>query len=209
DAYIHVSTASNLSALETFFDYPGLNDNPAARFLLTKQLDAEGATNGRDTGLIYVAYSGAMPQRWSTYTAQGQHPGTDEAWNVFIPPAADVILHTSSPSDGSTRAYIESSLFDNDPSAMLFIQPVVNPGGGGGIVASDALAVTYDPQVGRWAIVNADGLPMGTGLHNFVWRAGPGGSDVVFRQTSTAANHLISDGTVIDNPVTNGQPDAL
>ena len=98
---------------------------------------------------------------------------------------------------------VDHPLINNDPTAVIIATPNWNPGGVGGTYNNHPIAVTY--FITKWLIVNQDAsvMPGYAAFNVLVPKAGPN----AFVHTATATNtfHYY---TLIDNPLTNGKPNA-
>jgi hypothetical protein len=212
DAYLHFSTADNTAQTWTHLENPALNGYPTAMFLAINQLQVEGNAGDRDAHPLGLWWDGSH-QRWTVFNDDGANMDPGLAFNVFLPPSDQVMVHSTADTNTvGSETFMDSPIFNGDPNAILLATHVLNPGAfATGGPYSHTVAVTYDTGRRRWAIVTADGAPLPTGGTNasfHVWRAGPGGVEAAFQQTSTNANRS-ADYTIIDNAAINGQPDAL
>ncbi|WP_044276183.1 DUF7452 domain-containing protein [Caldilinea aerophila] len=98
---------------------------------------------------------------------------------------------------------IDHPLLNNDPNAVIIATPNWNPGGGSGVYNDHPIAVGYLSP--KWLIVNQDIAPMPAyaAFNVLVPKAGPN----AFVHAATATN-TFHNYTLIDNPLTNGKPNA-
>jgi hypothetical protein len=98
---------------------------------------------------------------------------------------------------------IDHPLLNNDPNAVIIATPNWNPGGGSGVYNDHPIAVGYLSP--KWLIVNQDiaSMPAYAAFNVLVPKAGPN----AFVHTATATN-TFHNYTLIDNPLTNGKPNA-
>ena len=98
---------------------------------------------------------------------------------------------------------VDHPLINNDPTAVIIATPNWNPGGVGGTSNNHPIAVTY--FITKWLIVNQDAsvMPGYAAFNVLVPKAGPN----AFVHTATATNTFLN-YTLIDNPLTNGKPNA-
>jgi len=98
---------------------------------------------------------------------------------------------------------IDHPLLNNDPNAVIIATPNWNPGGGSGVYNDHPIAVGYLSP--KWLIVNQDIAPMPAyaAFNVLVPKAGPN----AFIHAATATN-TFHNYTLIDNPLTNGKPNA-
>ena len=101
---------------------------------------------------------------------------------------------------------VDHPLINSDPNAVIIATPNWNPGGPGGgfgVYNDHPIAVGY--LFTKWLIVNQDIAPMPAhaAFNVLVPKAGPN----AFVHTATATN-TSGNSTLIDNPLTNGKPNA-
>lgn len=127
--------------------------------------------------------------------------------------AATVTSHfvwtaTSSNTSGDS-SFISNGSTNSSPGDLLFVTPNWNPNGLCGCIYETApIGVWYDTSNSRWAVFREDSgtMPANEGYNVLVVPPNKIGSSV-FVQTSTSAN-TAGDYTLINNPLTNGQPNA-
>jgi hypothetical protein len=101
---------------------------------------------------------------------------------------------------------INSSITNNHPDIRFEVSQLYT-----GAYDPHPLGVWYNSFAGRWTILNEDTQPMPTGT-SFSIREQPDTCTTlpewqVYRHTATASN-VVGDYTIIDNPVTNNNPNA-
>lgn len=108
------------------------------------------------------------------------------------------------PGIGSHRTVIDHRLTNGHPDAIILATQNWNPGGMGGTYNDASIGVWYNGS--EWEIFNQgfDDMPVGAA---FNFKVVPP-SESVFIHAATAAS-ITSNWTVIDHPLTNGNPDAL
>ena len=129
------------------------------------------------------------------------------AFNVLVlVPNSDIFVHraTAANSAGDISPSIDNALTNGHPNAILFATPNLNPGGVGGTYNNHNFGVYYDS--GQWAVFNQDGvtIPVGAAFNVLV----PNPDTSVFVHKATTAN-ILSHSTIIDYPLTNGNPNAI
>lgn len=115
---------------------------------------------------------------------------------------------TNSNTSGDS-SFISNGATNSSPGDLLFVTPNWNPTGLCGCSYETApIGVRYDTSTSRWAVFREDGqiMPANEGYNVLVVPPNKGGSSV-FVQTSTSAN-TTGDYTLINDPLTNGQPTA-
>jgi len=98
---------------------------------------------------------------------------------------------------------IDHPLINGNPNAVIIATPNWNPGGGLGVYNDHPIAVVYFHP--SWLIANQDGsaMPIYAAFNVLIPKAGPN----AFVHTATATNTSLN-YTIIDNPLTNGKPNA-
>jgi hypothetical protein len=103
--------------------------------------------------------------------------------------------------------YINNSLTNNNPNAIVFVTQNYNPDRVDGTYNNQPIGVWYDDSVQEWAIFNQDNLadmPVDASFNVLI----PATGTTVFVHTATLANSG-GDSTYIDNPLTNNNPNAI
>lgn len=204
--FVHVATVANTAWDTTTIDHPLTNGNPNAIILVTPNFtpgDVGGTNNSHPIG---VQYAGG---KWLIFNQDGAQIQAGAAFNVIIPTAGvGVFVHTT-PASSGYHTLIDNALTNGHPNAIVFVTPNYDPGGVCGCVyANFPIGVRYESGDHKWAIFNQNGpffaIPDYASFNVFVLTAGAG----TFVHTATAGN-TSSDHTYIDNPLTNGHPNAI
>ncbi|MCS6843445.1 MAG: hypothetical protein NZ528_03840 [Caldilineales bacterium] len=121
-------------------------------------------------------------------------------------PSQVIFLHVATASNTSTYiTTIDHPATNGKPSALLFVTHYWNPGGVvGGTYNDHALGVWYND--GKWKIYNQDFAPMPAGAAFNVLVVLSGSEAFVH---TAAAGNIVGNSTVINNALTNGQPNKL
>jgi hypothetical protein len=209
--FLHVATAANIAASgvghATVIDNPITNGNPDAIILVTPNWNPGSVGGTYDNHPIGVWYSGGT---WRIFNQDMAAMPVGAAFNVIIPTTgAGVFVHTATSANiGGETTAIDNPLTNSNPNAIVLVTPNYNPGGVCGcFYDSHPIGVFYSTVAGnKWAILNQDhaAMPLGASFNVFVLTAGAG----VFVHTATAGNSS-GDYTKIDNPLTNGNPNAI
>ena len=203
--FIHVATAANIDAHTTLIDNPLTNSNPGAIILVTPNWTPGGVSGTTHNHYVGVFYNINLGQ-WGIYNEDGLAMEVGDAFNVIIPNAGSG-LFVETASTNSNSITIDNPLTNGNPGANILVTPIWNPGGGvSGNNANFPFSVEYNTIFNKWTIFDQSGatIPNGTSFNVFVPAAGAG----VFVHTS-AANGTGSFYTLIDNPLTNGKPNAI
>jgi hypothetical protein len=138
-------------------------------------------------------------------TATPSGSGTPDA---VAPPFFFTVRATASNSAGD-YTIIDNVVTNGDPGLILFVTANYNPNGvSGGVYDNHALGVFYiTGSTNKWAIYHEDRTPYTLNASYNVWAretSQPG----TFIWRDSAANSA-GDYTIIDNPATNGNPNAV
>ncbi len=138
-------------------------------------------------------------------TASGAAQGTDgeNSGEKAGEEAAFVHAATGANSRGD-YTYLAHPRIDGDPDAVVLAQPSPGRGGQAGAAYGHNVGVWYEPTKERWAVFNQDraAVPAGSAFEVVVPPAGLG---FVHR---AALLNTVGNATYLDNPLTNGEPDA-
>ncbi|MDD5370864.1 MAG: hypothetical protein PHQ40_17415, partial [Anaerolineaceae bacterium] len=205
--FVHVATAANTAWDTTTIDHPLTNGMPGAHIFITPNFTpggVGGVNNGHPTG---VKYAGG---KWMIFNQDGTQIPAGAAFNVIIPNSdTNVFVHTTPSNNVGKVTYMNNPLTNGQPNAIVFVTLNYDPGGVCGACVTDnhPIGVGYLAEnANMWGIFNQDGtdMPVGASFNVFVLSAGAG----VFVHTTTAGNRA-NDHTYIDNPLTNGNPNAI
>jgi hypothetical protein len=153
----------------------------------------EGAGNGEDkrrkiprwilvVGIVGIALVGIVVISWVLvpYLRGGAAPGGQGAVSAKqANPASNgagfdavFIQHATSENISANSTYIDNSLTNANPNAVLYVTQNWNPGGNAGTYNNHPVGVWYDPARQRWAIFNQDreAMPEGAAFNVAVLR---------------------------------------
>jgi hypothetical protein len=201
--YVHRATAANSTGDYTTLDNALTNGKPNAIVFFTPNWNpgGSGATyNNRNTGIWYTG------SRWAIFNQDLQAVPVNAAFNIVVlAPATDVFVHKANAANsGGDYTRIDHALTNGHPNAMVFVTPNWNPGGLGGTYSNHPIGVWYTGSA--WAIFNQDVTAIAANAAFNIYIPDP--QTNVFLHRATAANSA-GDYTVIDNPLTNGNPNAV
>lgn len=200
--FTHTSSVSNISANWTALSNPALDANPSAKLIATQNW----GTNGNYADFKFGTwYNGT---NWALYNEDNVTGFADStAWNILVPTGANgtVFSHTSSTTNTSGNyTIISHPSLDGNPNAIFFITH--NWSGNDNNVYNDHnTGVWYTGS--NWSIYNEDmaAFPDSAVYDIFVPSSGNANT---FKHTTTPLN-TIGNYTIIDNVLTNGQPDRV
>ena len=101
--------------------------------------------------------------------------------------------------------YINDPRIDGDPEAAVLVAPSPDRGRTGASTYSHNIGVWYEPGARKWAIFNQDRAPMSPGAAFEVTI--PRASEVFLHRA--AQSNIIGNSTYLDDPLANGEPDAV
>jgi hypothetical protein len=203
DIFVHKATAGNIQGSATNIDNAFTNGHSNAIVFVTPNWNPDGVggtMNSQNVGIYYAA------GLWRILNQGGAAMPITAAFNVLVPdPDTSVFVHKATAANIlSHSTIIDYPLTNGNPNAIIFVASNYNPGGVGGVYDNHPIGVFYDGS--NWRIFNQDGLamPVNAAFNVFVPTPGPG----VFVHTATAVNSG-SNLTIIDNALTNGNPNAI
>jgi hypothetical protein len=202
--FVHVATAANITSNWTTIDHPLTNGKPDAIILVTPNWNPGNVGGTYDNHPIGVWYTGS---KWAIFNQDLAAIPVGAAFNVIIPTTgAGVFVHTATAGNSfDDYTMIDNPLTNGNPNAIVFVTPNFNPGGGAGVYSDYKIGVFYTGS--KWAIFNQDGgtaIPVNASFNVSVLTAGTG----IFVHTATAGNST-GDYTMIDNALTNNNPNAI
>lgn len=203
--FVHFATAANIDGHTTLIDNPLTNGDPLAIILVTMNKTPGGVNEPDNSHYIGVFYNYNVSQ-WGIYNENGDPMMAGTTFNVIVPPAganASVQFATTN----SNAITINNPLTDNKPNAIIYVTPIWNPGGGvSGHDANFPVSVLYNDIINQWTIFDQSGaiIPNGTAFNVFVL---PSSAGIFVHTTKTEGTGGIY--TLIDNPLTNGHPNAI
>jgi hypothetical protein len=204
--FVHIATTANIDAHTTIIDHPLTNGNAGALLIVTPNWTPGGVNEPYSNHHIGVFYNFNKSQ-WGIYNEDGAAMSVGNAFNVMIATASYPNASVQFAGVNSSSIAIDNPLTNNNPNAVLLVTPIWNPGGGTtGTDANFPISVTYNNIINKWTIFNQNGvtLPTGAAFNVFIPTAGAG----VFVHTAIT-NGTGSVYTLIDNPLTNGHPNAI
>ena len=203
--FIQAATVANITSNYTVIDNPAINGNPNAVLTVTQNWNPGGIGGTYNNHPIGVWYTGT---KWAIFNQDIAAMPVGAAFNVAIlTHRADMAVHFATA--GNTAG--DYTLFDlpetdGHPEAIALATQDWNPPGGSAIYNPHPPGVWYDGVPGEWGVFNEDitAMPLSASFDILT----PGSASVSFVHTAKAGN-VTGDYTRIDNPTTNGKPNAL
>jgi hypothetical protein len=207
DIFVHKATAGNSAGDYTKIDNALTNGHPNAIVFTTPNYNPGGIGGMYSDYNIGVWYDGSQWAIFNQDEVTAIPAGT--AFNVLVPnPDTSVFVHKATVGNSAgDYTTIDYPLTNGKSNAIILVTPNYAPGDVCGCIYDNhPIGVFYSG--GKWKIFNQDlaAIPAGAAFNVTVPTARPGVD--VFVQTATGAN-IWGTGTVIDNPLTNGNPNAI
>jgi len=203
--FIQTAATENIGGGATIIDNPLTNDHPNAIVFVTPNLTPSGVLGTLDDHPIAAFYDGSQ---WAIINQGPTDVPLGAAFNVLVlVPASDIFVHAATAGNtvGSyTRLDNALTNAPGNTNAIVFTTPNFNPGGGAGVFNNHNISVAY--SFSGWAISNQDNAAMPASAAFNVLVPNPDTS--VFVHKATLANISLN-GTTIDYPLTNGNPNAI
>lgn len=217
--FVHIATTANITENYTNIDNVLINGNPTARLLVTMNLSPDGVPAVVDAHAVGVWYSPGF-QKWAIYNEDVADMPVGAAFNIRVldATASGSLLQVAASSNiVNNWTIITNSLTDGNTGAVVFATHNWNPSGGNtGTYDNHTTGVWYNGS--KWAIYNErttgadNAMPVGAAFNTEMF-ASRGGNVFVHLSTSnntpTVAPSFKTPYTIIDNPLTNGNPRAI
>jgi hypothetical protein len=206
-SFLHVASGSTITGNYTDLSNPVLNNNPNAVVFVTPNWSPSGAAGGvYDNHPIGVYYYG---DRWAIFNQDGSAMPDGAAFNVhaWSAPTSTVLVHVgTSDNTGGDATGVNNPQTNGRTGAFVWETPNWSPPtASGGVYNNHPTGVYYNGTT--WAVFNEDTQSMPAGAA-FNVAIGSKGARAGFAHTASAANSA-GDYTDLDNPATNGHPNAL
>ena len=197
-SFVHKTLASNLTNDLTRIDNPLVNRDPAACIFTLHNWNPFGSSTSVYDKKVGVYYDGSV---WGIYTEDASNIPENIYFNVAVAPKTDsAFLHSTTASNisGGNYTTIDNPLLNGNPNAKLLVQHVYR-----GPRQNTNLGVWYDGS--KWTIFTEDNSAMPAGKDFNVWLLNANKS---FVHNVDSASLVLPAESLIDNPLTNNNPDA-
>jgi len=206
DIFVHTATAGNSVGAYTNIDNRLTNFHPNAVVFTTPNWNPGGVGGMYNNHNIGVYYDGIQ---WTIFNQDNVTMPANAAFNVLVPnPDTSVFVHKATAANSAgDYTTIDYPLTNGKPNAIILVTLNYDPGGTCVCAVNDhPIGVYYDGGNSKWAIFNQDhaAIPVGATFNVFVPTAGPGVGVFVHTATGGSGNQ-----TYINNPMTNGNPNAI
>jgi len=199
-SFVHKTLANNISGALTKFDNPLVNrDDSAFIFALHNWNPFGSATSAYDKELG-VYYNGSV---WGIFSQDASVMPEGIYFNTAVAPKTDsVFLHTTTASNiNSNYTTIDNPLLNGNPNAKILVQHRFMSS-----YNNINVGVWYNTGSSKWTIFNQDYSAMAAGKDFNVWLLNNNKSFV--HNVDSASISLFNYYCMLDNPLTNGNPDA-
>ncbi|OLE29924.1 MAG: hypothetical protein AUG44_02540 [Actinobacteria bacterium 13_1_20CM_3_71_11] len=206
-SFVHVATGANSSGDYTTLSNAVIDNNPNAVILVTQDWNPSSAANGvyNDHAIGVYYYSG----HWAVFNQDLSAIPAGTAFNVhaWSAPTTNVLVQVGdSGSIQGDQVGIDSPGTKGRSSAFVSATANWSPPTATGTVYNNHPTGVYYTG-GTWAVFNEDTQSMPDGVA-FNVAVGTRGARAGFAHTASAANSS-ADYTDLDNPATNGHPNAV
>ena len=167
-AFLHTTTASNISANYTTIDNPLLNGNPNAKILVQPRYIS--SYHNVNVGLWY---SGGTA-KWTIFNENTASMTAGKDFNVWLLDDNKSFVHnvdSASVAYQSVYSILDNPLTNNNPDANILVTPRLN----GGDYFDHVLGVWYSDVIGKWLLYTEDATPFTLGLKYNVYVANSSG----------------------------------
>ena len=156
------ASANNIVANSTYIDNPLTNGKPDALLLLLQARGPDNAANyPHQIGVWYDRNRGG---RWAIFNQNLEPMEEGSTFKVAVLEGTTGFVHRAKPTNiEGNRTYLNNSLTNGDPNAVLSVTRNWNPGGREGVYNDHPVGVLYDKSVEKWAISNRDDASMPVG----------------------------------------------
>jgi hypothetical protein len=203
---------STTSGDTMFINNGATNDQPNDLLFVTANYDPHGvcpcAYESAPIGVWYSTYD----HQWGVFSENGSAMPSTASFNVLAVPksSTSVFVHRNTASnDIGDFSLINNAGTNNHPNAQIQVTQNWDPGGVGGTYNNHTVGVWYDKSAKKWAIFNEDGATMQAGAaFNVMIGSGASNGGVSVVHYTKSSNQL-GDGSTINLPQSNGDPNAV
>ena len=204
---VHTAVPANTTGAWTSIDHPLTNNNPNAIVSITQNWNPGGVGRVYNDHVVGLLYQNGIA-RWTIFNQDGAPMPDGASFNVSAPSieSAEFVHMADTVNTAAWSTYVDHPLSNDNPHALLFVTQNWNPGGAGGLFNDHSIGVWYSHGLSRWTVVNQDSsdIPRGASFNISI----PAVDASTFVHSATDLNTTFN-WTTIDNPVTNGDPNAI
>jgi len=163
-SFVHRATDENSRGDYTYLSYPSINGDPNAIVLVAPTPDRGsigGASYDHNIGVWYAP----VAHKWAIFNQDRAAVPAGATFEVAIPRGPEKFIHRATLDNTvANGTYLDESLTNGNPDAVLSVTQNWNPGGGSSGVYNDhPIGIRYDAERRKWVIYNRDGAPMPKG----------------------------------------------
>ena len=160
-SFVHRATDENSRGDYTYISDPSINGNSNAVVIVAPTADRNNSGGAAYNHNIGVWYEFSDKRKWAIFNQDRTAIPNGATFEVIVPPASEHFVHHADLINTvDNRTYLDDSLTNGSPEAVLSVTQNWNPGGGRGVYNNHAIGVMYDKDVQKWAIYNRNGAPM-------------------------------------------------
>ena len=161
--FVQRATPRNILLNSTYLDHPSINGDPDA-FILVRRASEPGADSENNAHQIGVWYDARGGGRWAIFNQHRAPMAVGATFKVVVLEGPNTIVHrATSQNTVGNSTYVDDSLTNGNPDAVLAVTQNWNPGGIGNTYNDHPVGVRYDPDEKRWVIFNRDREQMPSG----------------------------------------------
>jgi hypothetical protein len=171
--FTHTATDANRRGDYTYIGAPSIDGDPNAVVLVAPTPDRRSASASASSATagtrayghnIGVWYEGTDKKKWAIFNQDRTAVAAGASFELVVPLASESFVHRADPGNtfGNTT-YLQDSLTDGRPGAVVSVTQNWNPGGGPGVYNDHPVGVFYDKKAQQWAVYNLDGSPIPDG----------------------------------------------
>jgi hypothetical protein len=161
--FVQHARPRNILLNSTYLDHPSINGNTNA-FILVQRASEPGGDSENNAHQIGVWYDAGSGGRWAIFNQHRASMAVGATFEVVVMEGPNTIVHRATPQNTvGNSTYVDDSLTNGNPHAILMVTQNWNPGGKGGTYNDHPVGVRYDPDEKRWVIFNRDREQMPSG----------------------------------------------
>jgi hypothetical protein len=206
-AFVYTATPETIDGITSTLDSPLLNDNIDALFHITHNFNP-ASTGGTYFDAPASIYFDGTSGHWNIVQFFHGPFEPNASFNVYVPKGNDVAYRhrVTTDNQGVNYTVLDHPSLNGNPSATVLVSHLANTSGG--IGAQETFGVWYNTTTSRWNIYNQDLSAIPVGWNFSVIIPAATSDNARFVHHASAAN-INSNWTVIDNPASNNNPNAI
>jgi sortase A len=162
-AFVHRSDEKNSRGDYTYLSNPNIDGDPNVVVLVTPTPDQKSTGDGIYDHNVGVWYE-PQAHRWAIFNQDRVAVPDGTTFQVVVPGGPEKIVHRAESGNiDENSTYLDDSLVNGKPGAILSVTQNWNPGGGSGTYNDHPVGVRYDAGRQQWAIYNTDDSEMPDG----------------------------------------------